>query len=49
MTALITHSRYQNNSVIRNYAKLSEKKTVLINVNDTKKKGIGDRRRGESL
>ena len=45
MSAKTTHSRYRlhsqlNNSVIRNYAKLSAREPMLINVNDAKAKGI---------
>ncbi|WP_462102492.1 hypothetical protein [Campylobacter concisus] len=53
MSAKTQHQRYRlysqlNNSVIRNYAKLSAKEPMLINVNDAKAKGIANRRRDES-
>ena len=45
MSAKTTHQRYRlhsqlNNSVIRNYAEVSAKEPMLINVNDAKAKGI---------
>ena len=45
MSAKTQHQRYRlysqlNNSVIRNYAEVSTKEPMLINVNDAKAKGI---------
>ena len=45
MSAKTTYQRYclhskLNNSVIRNYAKLSAKEPMLISVNDAKAKGV---------
>ena len=45
MSAKTSHQRYRlhsqlNSSVIRNYAKLSAKEPMLINVNDAKTKGV---------
>jgi len=54
LSAKTSYQRYRlhsqlNSLVIRNYAKLSAKETMLINVNEAKAKGIANRRRGESL
>ena len=40
MSVKTPHQRYQNNSVIRNYAEVSAREPMLINVNDAKVKGI---------
>ena len=34
MSAKTQHQRYQNNSVIRNYAKMRAREPMLINVNE---------------